>query len=139
VIAKDVRTADVAAHVVRDRRARARSFDRGIGESAPLVTIGLSVARRCRMSLDDVRLHDLMREVPVRLSPTQPLDVAIALMCAHRVRRPPVMHGDHLLGMVSLDDLLIASAPPRAKLALRHVLEQLHAVLPDDDAIDARR
>lgn len=55
------------------------------------------------------------RETPIReimsspvlcVTPEQPLEEAMALMTEHRVRHLPVIRDDHVLGMVSIGDLI---------------------------------
>jgi CBS domain-containing protein len=56
------------------------------------------------------------------------LEEAAALMVQHRVRRLPVLNGDDLAGIVTLDDLAVRSGD--LELARRMTAEVAKAALP---------
>lgn len=51
---------------------------------------------------------DIMTRPLVSVTPETPLDDVVSAMAARSIRRVPVMRGNDLVGMVSLDDLLIS-------------------------------
>jgi CBS domain-containing protein len=57
------------------------------------------------------------------------LEEAAALMVQHRIRRLPVMDGDGLAGIVTLDDLAVRTGDPQ--LAQRMTAEVARAALPE--------
>ena len=58
-----------------------------------------------------------------------PLEEAAALMVQHRIRRLPVVDGDSLAGIVTLDDLAVRTGD--AHLAQRMTAEVARAALPE--------
>lgn len=54
------------------------------------------------------RLRDVMSPEPVTLSPTDSEEQAIKLMRARHVRRIPIVDEGSIVGLVTLDDLLLA-------------------------------
>ena len=61
--------------------------------------------------------------------PAMDLEEAAALMVQHRVRRLPVVRGDELAGIVTLDDLAVRTGDPQ--LAQRMTAEVARAALPE--------
>jgi CBS domain-containing protein len=85
----------------------------------------------------DVAADGVNVDEPVREFATRPLvtcesamdiEEAAALMVQHRVRRLPVMNGDELVGIVTLDDLAVRSGD--LQLAQRMTAEVAKAALP---------
>jgi CBS domain-containing protein len=85
----------------------------------------------------DVAADRVSVEEPVRDYATRPLvtcesamdlEEAAALMVQHRVRRLPVMNGDELVGIVTLDDLAVRSGD--LQLAQQMTAEVARAALP---------
>jgi CBS domain-containing protein len=85
----------------------------------------------------DVAADGVSVDDPVRDYATRPLvtcesamdiEEAAALMVQHRVRRLPVMNGDELVGIVTLDDLAVRSGD--LQLAQQMTAEVARAALP---------
>jgi CBS domain-containing protein len=85
----------------------------------------------------DVAADAVSIDEPVRDFATRPLvtcesamdiEEAAALMVQHRVRRLPVMNGDELVGIVTLDDLAVRSGD--LQLAQQMTAEVAKAALP---------
>jgi CBS domain-containing protein len=85
----------------------------------------------------DVAADGVSVDEPVREFATRPLvscesamdiEEAAALMVQHRVRRLPVMNGDELVGIVTLDDLAVRSGD--LQLAQQMTAEVAKAALP---------
>lgn len=62
-------------------------------------------------------LHDIMSPEPVTLSPYDSEQQAIRLMRARHVRRIPIVEDGRIVGIVTLDDLLMAGVVDRATAA----------------------
>ena len=61
-----------------------------------------------------VRLADILTRSPVTVSPDTKLSAARDLMAEHQIRRLPVTKADRLVGILSLGDVALADASPRA-------------------------
>jgi CBS domain-containing protein len=61
--------------------------------------------------------------------PAMDLEEAAALMVQHGVRRLPVVRGEELAGIVTLDDLAVRTGDPQ--LAQRMTAEVARAALPE--------
>lgn len=62
-------------------------------------------------------LHDIMSPEPVTLSPEDSEQQAIMLMRARHVRRIPIVEDGRIVGIVTLDDLLLTGSVDRATAA----------------------
>lgn len=62
----------------------------------------------------EVRLADILTRSPVTVSPDTKLSAARDLMAEHQIRRLPVTKADRLVGILSLGDVALADASPRA-------------------------
>lgn len=62
-------------------------------------------------------LHDIMSPEPVTLSPEDTEQQAVMLMRARHVRRIPIVEDGRIVGIVTLDDLLLAGSVDRATAA----------------------
>ena len=58
-----------------------------------------------------------------------PLDEAAALMVGHRIRRLPVMDGDELVGIVTLDDIAVRTG--NLEVARQMTADVARAVFPE--------
>lgn len=63
------------------------------------------------------RIADVMTPDPVTLAPTDDISAAVLLMQEHNIRRIPLVDGERVVGMVTLDDLLLDEAAPMEALA----------------------
>ena len=54
----------------------------------------------------DYEVHELMTPDVTTCAPEDPIEKAMAVMTAHRIRHLPVMSGGRLLGIVSIGDLV---------------------------------
>jgi CBS domain-containing protein len=61
--------------------------------------------------------------------PDMDLEEAAALMVQHRVRRLPVLEGDYLAGIVTLDDIAVRTG--NLEVAQRMTQEVIEGALPD--------
>jgi CBS domain-containing protein len=61
--------------------------------------------------------------------PDMDLEEAAALMVQHRVRRLPVLDGDYLAGIVTLDDIAVRTG--NLEVAQRMTQEVIEGALPD--------
>jgi CBS domain-containing protein len=61
--------------------------------------------------------------------PAMDLEEAAALMVQHRVRRLPVLEGDYLAGIVTLDDIAVRTG--NLEVAQRMTQEVIEGALPD--------
>lgn len=82
-------------------------------------------------------VHMYMTPAPVRLQQEADLASAAQLMQEHEVRHLPVMHGQHVVGIVSERDLAIAEALVPGDWERFPVAEAMtpepHSVTPDTD------
>lgn len=65
---------------------------------------------------------------PICGDPAMDLDEAAALMVQHRVRRLPVLDGDRLVGIVTLDDVAVRTG--NLEVAQRMTAEVIEGALP---------
>lgn len=63
------------------------------------------------------RIADVMTPTPVTLAPDDAIEDAIAAMQRHDVRRIPLVEAGRVVGIVTLDDLLLDEAAPLEELA----------------------
>jgi len=61
--------------------------------------------------------------------PEMDLEEAAALMVTHRVRRLPVLDGDSLVGIVSLDDIAVRTG--NLEVAQRMTADVIQGALPE--------
>jgi CBS domain-containing protein len=94
--------------MVTDRDLAVRVFAEGIGPDAP---VGEHASRPL-----------------VCGEPEMELDEAAALMVQHRVRRLPVVDGDRLAGIVTLDDIAVRTG--NLEVAQRMTAEVIEGALP---------
>lgn len=69
------------------------------------------------LAATDTRIVDIMTPAPVTLAPTDGVTDAIRLMQERNVRRIPLVEDERVVGMVTLDDLLLDEAAPLEELA----------------------
>jgi CBS domain-containing protein len=85
------------------------------------------------VAADGVDAEEVVREYATRPLVTceaeMDLEEAAALMVQHRIRRLPVMNGDSLAGIVTLDDLAVRSGD--LHLAQQMTAEVAKAALPE--------
>jgi CBS domain-containing protein len=67
-----------------------------------------------RKQPQETLLGDILTREPVTVSPDATLAEARRLMAEHQVRRLPVCKGAELVGIVSIGDVAVADASPRA-------------------------
>lgn len=84
--------------IVTDRDLAVRALARGL---APATT----------------RIAEVMTPAPVVLAPGDAIADAVRLMQERNIRRIPLVEGDRVMGMVTLDDLLLDEAAPLEELA----------------------
>lgn len=63
------------------------------------------------------KIADVMTPSPVTLTPADSVVDAVMLMLDRNVRRVPLVEGERVVGMVTLDDLLLDEAAPMEALA----------------------
>jgi len=66
------------------------------------------------------RLGDIMSNPVMYVRPGQTSEECMALMTQHRLRHPPVLDGDNLMGLVSIGDLVKATLDEQ-----QFIIEQL--------------
>ncbi len=98
----------IGAVVVQDRR-------RLVG----IVTDRDLAVRALGRGLDPTttRISEVMTQTPVSLTPDDRIEDAIGLMQDRNVRRVPLTENGRVVGMVTLDDLLLDEAAPMEELA----------------------
>jgi CBS domain-containing protein/uncharacterized protein (DUF2267 family) len=89
------------------------------GRLVGIVTDRDLAVRALGQSLDAkaTRIAEVMTPSPVALRPENKRADAIRLMQEHNVRRIPLVEGGQIVGMVTLDDLLLDEAAPLEELA----------------------
>lgn len=96
------------------------------------------------------KVRDWMTPKPITISTNSPLQDAYWLMLDRRIRRLPVMDGEKLVGIVTLDNLRSAESLPGIGLDLVRISEMLsricirqvmtsepETIAPDEPLIDA--
>jgi CBS domain-containing protein len=91
------------------------------GRLVGIVTDRDLAVRALGQSLDAkaTRIAEVMTPSPVALRPENKRADAIRLMQEHNVRRIPLVEGGQIVGMVTLDDLLLDEAAPPTVRGLR--------------------
>lgn len=56
--------------------------------------------------LIDAPVRNLMTQDVITVAPDQTIEACMQLMTAHKVRHLPVMHEDHLVGLISIGDVV---------------------------------
>lgn len=56
--------------------------------------------------LIDAPVRDLMTQDVITVAPDQSIEACMQLMTAHKVRHLPVMHEGHLVGLISIGDVV---------------------------------
>jgi CBS-domain-containing membrane protein len=80
-------------------------------------------------ALDEIPVAQAMSKQPVRVQPDDPVQLAIALMARHQVRRVLVVDvDDHVLGVLGLSDILRHAGTPGLELDDDRMLEALRAI-----------
>ena len=74
-------------------------------------------------------ISDFVSTPLVTAEPVMPLEEAAALMVQHRVRRLPVVQGDQLLGIVTLDDIAVRTGD--LDVAQRMTHQVIEGALPE--------
>ncbi len=69
------------------------------------------------LDAETTRIADVMTPAPTTLTPGDGVADAVRLMQEHNVRRIPLVEGERVTGMVTLDDLLLDEAAPLEELA----------------------
>ena len=99
---------DAPVAMVTDRDLALRVFAEGVAPDAPVA--------------------DYASRPLVCGEPEMELDEAAALMVQHRVRRLPVVEGDRLVGIVTLDDIAVRTG--NLEVAQRMTAEVIEGALP---------
>lgn len=84
------------------------------------ITVGLADGTRAP---GQVKVHDLMTEVPLTISPHISAQEAAETMASRQIRRLPVVEGTRLVGIIALGDLAADGAPNAAGDALEGISE----------------
>jgi CBS domain-containing protein len=123
-------TARHLAELMRDRNVGSVVLVDGSGRPAGMVTD--------RDLAVDVLAEGLELETPAEACATTPvvtgepemeLEEAAALMVGHRIRRLPVMAGEALVGIVTLDDIAVRTG--NLEIAQQMTADVARAVFPD--------
>jgi CBS domain-containing protein len=134
VMTESVVTADCSATL---REVGELMRDRNVGSVVICETgypAGLITDRDLALDVaaDGVSIEDQVRDYATRPLVTcegeMDIEEAAALMVQHRVRRLPVMNGDQLVGIVTLDDLAVRAGD--LQLAQQMTAEVAKAALP---------
>ena len=135
VMTESVVTADCSATL---REVGELMRDRNVGSVVICETgypAGLITDRDLALTVaaDGVHTSEPVREYATRPLVTcesqMDIEEAAALMVQHRVRRLPVLDGEHLAGIVTLDDLAVRSGD--LQLAQQMTAEVAKAALPE--------
>jgi uncharacterized protein (DUF2267 family) len=107
-----------AARAIDDNRIGAVVVQQQ-GRIVGIVTDRDLAVRALGRALDpnDTKIADVMTPNPVTLTPADTSADAIELMQKHNVRRVPLVEQERVVGMVTLDDLLLDEAAPLDELA----------------------
>ena len=117
------------AQLMRDRRVGSVVVTDSDGGPAAMVTdrdLAVRVLADERPGGEPVREH--ASRPLVTGEPEMDLEEAAALMVQHRVRRLPVVDGDELVGIVTLDDIAVRTG--NLEVAQRMTAEVIEGALP---------
>lgn len=106
--------------VVTDRDLAVRALGRGLDAESTMIS-------------------DVMTPTPVTLSPTDRIEDAIQLMQDRNVRRIPLVDQGRIVGVVTLDDLLLDEAAPLEELAAIIEAQIGEGGPPPSDRLPGRR
>jgi CBS domain-containing protein len=139
---RDIMTRDVAACVLDANLAEAATtmYRRNCGclpvvspdgHIAGLLTdrdIAIAVALRGRAA-DHIPVREVMTSFVYSCSPDDDIDDALSIMRIQKVRRLPVVDADgHILGLLSIDDVVLHASEADAGAAAGHVIEALQGI-----------
>ncbi len=130
VTADEQTAAGEVARLMRDRKVGSVVIcDPEGGPSAMITDRDVAV----RIAAADVALNEPAGRHASRPlitgEPEMELDEAAALMVKHRVRRLPVVEGESLVGIVTLDDIAVRTG--NLEVAQRMTAEVIEGALPD--------
>lgn len=121
VRAQDIMTTDVASCAPHDtlEQAARLMWERDCGVVPVLQddrVVGMITDRDCCMAaftkgrrLDEIAVEEAMARDIVSCEPDEGLDRVEERLRQHQIRRMPVLRGDELVGIVSLNDLALAT------------------------------
>jgi CBS domain-containing protein len=117
------------ARQMRDRRVGSVVIVDSAGCPVAMVTDRDIAVRVFAAGLDpDTPIGDHASRPLICGEPAMDLDEAAALMVQHRVRRLPVVEGDSLAGIVTLDDIAVRTG--NLEVAQRMTAEVIEGALP---------
>ena len=107
-----------AARAIEENRIGAVVIQKG-GWLVGIVTDRDLAVRALGRGLDPntTKIAEVMTESPITLTPRDSTDDAIRLMRERNIRRIPLVEHDRVVGMVTLDDLILDEAAPLEELA----------------------
>lgn len=111
------------------------------GHVVGMVTDRDLAVRALGRSLDpnSTKIREIMSASPAVLTPSDDVQDAIKLMQQRNVRRIPLVDGQRVVGMVTLDDLLLDEAAPLEELAAIVAAQIGEGGLADSPRAPARR
>lgn len=117
ILSPDASAFEAACAMERNRIGAVIVQDKG--RLAGLITDRDLVVRVIARELDPdaISVSEIMSRPVVTLTPHDIHDDAIGLMREHGVRRIPLVEDEHVVGMVTLDDLLLDEAAPLDEFA----------------------
>jgi CBS domain-containing protein len=124
----DASTADVARRM-RDRHVGSVVIVEPDGLPVAMVTDrDLAIRVLAEEAEPEAPIEDVVSRPLVSGHPQMELEEAAALMVQHRVRRLPVLDGDELAGIVTLDDIAVRTG--NLEVAQRMTQEVIEGALP---------
>jgi CBS domain-containing protein len=117
------------ARLMRDRNVGSVVVVDGSGAPVAMVTDrDLATRVLAGGGREDTQVGDHVSRPLITAEPEMGLDEAAALMVQHRIRRLPVVEGDRLAGIVTLDDIAVRTG--NLEVAQRMTQEVIEGALP---------
>jgi CBS domain-containing protein len=66
------------------------------------------IADESHRNLDSFRVKDVMTDYVITIRPNNPVEKAVELMTANRIKKIPVLENDRLVGIITMSDIIWA-------------------------------
>ena len=75
------------------------------------------IADESHRNLDSFQVKDVMTDYVITIHPNNPIEKAVELMTANRIKKIPVLENDRLVGIITMSDIIWAQPKLAAQLS----------------------